>query len=1007
MKDKSPPILSAEGYRQAIASDKEDEIRQFVWLPDDRAGNANTEVQYQPEEVFLSHRGPDTKYNLVLPLAGVLKELYGVTCFVDLLPTNIESRAQTENKVDILRQSLWSCSVVLIFLSPRFHESKWCLRELYTAWYRRAQHPASVKVHIVFCGISPEDCKMMPEYEGLNLGKGFGSGLKTQGGLVGWVVPEIAEQQLGVEILHPTAIKLIFGDRVQLRNADEVKTKWKKHSLVIRRTRLIRRAVCAAVFLFVCGLLVGLGVVFGVPEEPTPTVAPTVSPVPTSAPTVVSVTWNDVWTRVAPPDTSLFGVRLDVSDDASVLLVGSMGRAFCFRRSNTSSYTFWQEEMPYGTGRRFGMGLAISSSGNYAALSDPHRVSDSSYTGTLQVLYYTGASWQLLGYPKKLQYGPTDVDEFLHGDYLSIARRAGDIVAIGDLDNGIVQSIYLNESDWMQRPSLALERSDFGWAVDLNEWGTVLAVGARDARAGHPGLVVVYEWNETKWVPRGEPIRGDSNNRFGHAVKLSADGSVLAASANFNFDGGRYGGHVRVFEWDGIQWNQRGNDIVGYRSEGDLELGKSLAINSDGSRIAIGSPYWKGRGRVVLYSWTGWQWVQRGEAIESSQTSSGEFGKSVALSADGNFLLVGNPYSNESTGYVKLFQANLMGTESAPRVQPPEEIISLWNTTFGSSNITTAPHTMSPSECPSTGPSTLIHEEENATRARDIAAFVRSIWSLPYPGNSSLYERALHWLIHTDPAKIGPTNTLQLLQRFALVSWCLQWMDSSVTGTYGWMTASHECDWEGIQCQTAEDGRFISKIVKRGDRMVGSVPEVLGLLSNLTDLDLSLNLLVGTVPHLTSLKWISLSFNRLTGNVPSSLSDLTVMGLSHNFLTGTLPSKLGLMSALVFLDLANNQLTGSVPSELTNLRSLASISLYGNQLSGSTPFCEFESTHSRGVSIIADCDSLHCPCCTGCCPSSYYRIPMFAGCGEYSSIASHHAHNKVEARVHHTANGWN
>ena len=115
-------------------------------------------------------------------------------------------------------------------------------------------------------------------------------------------------------------------------------------------------------------------------------------------------------------------------------------------------------------------------------------------------------------------------------------------------------------------------------------------------------------------------------------------------------------------------------------------------------------------------------------------------------------------------------------------------------------------------------------------------------------------------------------------------------------------------------------------------------------LSNLTilaQLDLRNNRLTGEIPSSltgqTSLRWLLLNNNQLTGSIPalSSLRNLRYLWLHNNKLTGTVPSLSGLTN-LIWLYLQNNQLTGSVPS-LSGLTSLQQLYLQNNQLDGTIP----------------------------------------------------------------------
>ncbi|MFL5742617.1 MAG: hypothetical protein ACJ75B_20510, partial [Flavisolibacter sp.] len=67
---------------------------------------------------------------------------------------------------------------------------------------------------------------------------------------------------------------------------------------------------------------------------------------------------------------------------------------------------------------------------------------------------------------------------------------------------------------------------------------------------------------------------------------------------------------------------------------------------------------------------------------------------------------------------------------------------------------------------------------------------------------------------------------------------------------------------------------------------------------------------------------VNLYRNNLTGNLPASLGDLSVIDtltLGQNLLTGSIPASVGNLSQIKWLDLSENLLSGSIPSSITNI----------------------------------------------------------------------------------------
>ncbi|XP_052728348.1 receptor-like protein 15 isoform X7 [Vigna angularis] len=202
-------------------------------------------------------------------------------------------------------------------------------------------------------------------------------------------------------------------------------------------------------------------------------------------------------------------------------------------------------------------------------------------------------------------------------------------------------------------------------------------------------------------------------------------------------------------------------------------------------------------------------------------------------------------------------------------------------------------------------------------------------------------------------------------------------------------------------------------LLLKGNHISGDIPKQLCQLINLTMLDLSDNKLFGEIPHclgtmpfdnknldpslkaskgsfvveeyseaplpsehkkekasfstkrstltftgsiLAYMSGIDLSLNKLKGNIPHELGNLTrirALNLSHNDLTGQIPNSFSNLKQTESLDLSFNKLSGQIPPELSVLTSLEVLSVAHNNLSGPIPkqtnqFATFDESSYEG-----------------------------------------------------------
>lgn len=236
-----------------------------------------------------------------------------------------------------------------------------------------------------------------------------------------------------------------------------------------------------------------------------------------------------------------------------------------------------------------------------------------------------------------------------------VGADGGDAFGSG---TGVVRVYDWNNVSWVQRGAdLTGEAwSDMaGFSVSISDNGNVLFFGRinTDVGANDSGSIISFEWNGSSWVQKGNPVNGESaDNNFGITVSSNSDGTVVTATSMM-LNGI---GFVKVFEWNGSDWTQRGNTIYG--TSGD-RFGASSSLNADGTVFVVGAPTASNGGKVQVFAWNGTQWNQKGLDLEGADyTTTGSFGDAVSISDDGNVIAVGAPNSLNTSGFVQMLEWN-------------------------------------------------------------------------------------------------------------------------------------------------------------------------------------------------------------------------------------------------------------------------------------------------------------------------------------------------------------
>jgi len=207
-------------------------------------------------------------------------------------------------------------------------------------------------------------------------------------------------------------------------------------------------------------------------------------------------------------------------------------------------------------------------------------------------------------------------------------------------------------------------------------------------------LVTVLDYNPNNWNQVWTDIVGlTSNEQFGFALALSADGTTFAAGVPQSDGNESNLGTVRVFEHGNNEWTQKGRTIKGVANND--RFGRSVAISNNGNRLAASSYFHnQQRGQVRLLEFLG-DWTNVEGEMEGinvlERFGFGVFG--MSMTGDRTRVAAGTPLadniSGQSTGLVRVYQQTpassnfLSGAPSAlpsflPSARPSLSQIPSW-----------------------------------------------------------------------------------------------------------------------------------------------------------------------------------------------------------------------------------------------------------------------------------------------------------------------------------------
>lgn len=411
----------------------------------------------------------------------------------------------------------------------------------------------------------------------------------------------------------------------------------------------------------------------GSPTTFSPTTLSPTSLSPTSlSPTTLSPTTLSPTTPTASPtffyveskingtvSVGEFGQRVALSNDSSTLIVGAPGESpggfyVLTRTLNTWSAPARQAITGNSGFPKTGYTVAISRDGLTAAIGGPQ---DTSNAGAVWVFIKSGVTW--LQQAKLV--GTGGIGPAYQGSAVAISADGNTLAIGGQTFNTWQGSAWVwtrSGSTWTQQVRLA----PLGYigtelylgsanTASISDDGNTLAVGGyRD----NSGIGAVWIWTRigTLWTLDQKIVPSDpiGQSQFS-STSLSADGNTLAVGGYGDNSGA---GAVWIYVRSGGVFTQQGGKLIGTGGSSNAQQGYAVALTPDGNKLMVGAPG-NGVGAVWRFVRIGTTWSQFDSVIVGSGgIGSNQQGITVATSATGDRLVWGSQTDDSSKGAIWL-----------------------------------------------------------------------------------------------------------------------------------------------------------------------------------------------------------------------------------------------------------------------------------------------------------------------------------------------------------------
>lgn len=245
-----------------------------------------------------------------------------------------------------------------------------------------------------------------------------------------------------------------------------------------------------------------------------------------------------------------------------------------------------------------------------------------------------------------------------------------------------------NGTTWSQqayvKASNAYADTYLGWSIALSDDGNILATGApgesnsntginpsaNTHAASNAGAAYIFARSGAAWSQQAylKSSNAAAEDNFGSAIALNGSGNTLAVGSPYessnatgingsqSSNSATDSGAAYVFTRNGSTWSQQAYVKASNTGASD-NFGAALSLNTAGDTLAVGAPYEASNatgidgaqannsaaaaGAAYVFIRSGTTWSQQAYVKASNTGTNDDFGSALALSSDGNSLVIG------------------------------------------------------------------------------------------------------------------------------------------------------------------------------------------------------------------------------------------------------------------------------------------------------------------------------------------------------------------------------